>query len=257
MTTKIGIAGCTGRVGKLLIAELQSGAYKNLELAGGTVRQMGGQEFDFFVTDNPEDLFKKSDMVIDFTTPEATRTHLELAVKHGVALLIATTGLKTADEDKIKKASASLPIIYSANTSIAVNMLDALVEKTAKALGVEFDVEIVEAHHKHKVDAPSGTALMLGKTAAKARRQDFVANAVLAREGHTGPRETGQIGISTVRGGDVAGEHTVYFFGEGERLELKQQATDRKLYATGALKGAAWLADKDKGLYSMRDVLGL
>lgn len=253
---KIGIPGCTGRVGSLLVKELLSGNWPALELAGGTTRKGSVKGADYFITSSADELFQRSDFIIDFTLPDATRTHIELAQKHKTPILIATTGLNAADEAAIEKLAASVPVIYAANTSVAVTVLAALVEKAAKAMP-EFDIEIVEAHHKHKVDAPSGTAIMLGRVAAKARGVSFEDVAILSREGNTGERKAGQIGFSTIRGGDAVGEHTVYFLGEGERIELKQQASDRALYARGALKAALWAKDKAPGLYSMRDVLGL
>ena len=257
---KIGITGCRGRVGSLLVNELLSGAHKGLKLAGGSalpaeVKAAGNP--GFFITADAEYLFEKADAVIDFTVPAATRQHIALAAKYKKPLIIGTTGLTAADEKKIKDAAKKIPVIYTANYSVCVNMLEALVEKAAAVLDDDFDIEIVEAHHKHKIDAPSGTALMLGRAAAKARKIDFGKNAVLSREGITGARKDGQIGFSTLRGGDAAGEHTVYFLGDGERLELKQQATNRALYARGALRAARWVNGKKPGLYSMRDVLGL
>ena len=257
---KIGIVGCQGRVGSLLVQELLSGTHGNLELAGGTVLPEhldAAKNEGFFVTDSAEELFDRADLIIDFTIPEATREHIQLAAQTGTKYIIATTGLTSDDERTITNAAQNAPIIYSANMSIAVTILDALVEKTAAALGDDFDIEIVEAHHKHKIDAPSGTAIMLGRTAANARDLSFDDHAVLSREGITGARKDNEIGFSTIRGADVVGEHTVYFLGNGERLELKQQATNRALYAKGALTAAKWLAEKPSGLYSMRDVLGL
>ncbi len=256
---KIGITGCTGRVGALLIKELLSGKWNGLELAGGTTRSKKIVDEPYFITDNADDLFKRADMVIDFTLPEATRQHIKLAEKHKTPILIATTGLSENDEKAIKALSQTVPVIYAANTSIAVTVLTALVEKAASAMGSEFDIEIIEAHHKHKIDAPSGTALMLGRTAAHARDEDFTDIAKLSREGETGPRPKGEIGFATIRGGDAVGEHTVMFLGEGERLELKQQASDRVLYARGALRAALWIANNklQSGLFTMRDVLNL
>lgn len=235
MSIKIGITGCTGRVGTLLVQELQSGAYNGLSLAGGTVRTMGTQEFDFFVTDDPRTLFEKSDVIIDFTAPEATRDHVALAKETKTAIVVATSGLSTNDEDTLRQIAKYIPLIYAPNTSVIVTVMNALVAQAAKALGSEYDIEIVEGHHKHKVDAPSGTALMLGKTAASARGIDFERNAILSREGETGARPDNAIGFSTVRGGDLVGEHRVGFYGTGERLEISNQSTDRTLYARGAI----------------------
>lgn len=254
---KIGVVGCMGRVGSLLVAEILSGNWERAELAGGTV--LPGEERDtgYFITSDAAELFKCADIVIDFTCPTATLHHAALAAQHGKTLVIGTTGLSAEDEKKLADAAQKTQIVYTANYSIAVNMLMALAEKTAATLGPEFDIEIVEGHHKHKVDAPSGTALMIGKAAAKARGIDFDGHAVLSREGITGARTDGDIGFSTIRGGDMVGEHTVYFIGKGERLELKQQATDRALYAQGAIRAALWAAEQKPGLYSMKDVLGL
>ena len=256
---KIGITGCLGRVGSLLVEEILAGQHDGVELAGGTVLTADLDKMSdagFFVTDSADELFTKSDAVIDFTLPQATREHVELAAKHQTTYVIATTGLTDADEEQIHAASEKTRLVYSANYSIAVNMLEALTEKTAAALP-DYDIEIIEGHHKYKIDAPSGTAIMLGRAAAKARGVNFNDKAVLSREGETGARTDGEIGFSTIRGGDMVGEHTVYFIGDGERLELKQQATNRSLYAKGAIKAAKWAHDKENGLYTMRDVLGI
>lgn len=254
---KIGITGCAGRVGSLLVQELRSGAWneKGLELVGGTVEKSEKKTFDFFVTSSPEDLFEKADCVIDFTAPAATRAHAWLAAKHKTALVIGTTGLSKEDEMELGDAAKEAPIVYAANMSVGVNMLLALVEQTAARLGPEWDIEIFEAHHKHKVDAPSGTALAIGKAAAKGRGGTLDALAEYDRHGHTGARKPGNIGFSVARGGDVVGEHTAYFYADGERIELSHRATNRALFARGALRAASWTKGKAPGLYSMRDVL--
>lgn len=256
-TIKIGIAGCTGRVGSLLVKELLSGHWEGLELAGGTVKAGYPHPSDFFVTEKPDELFEVADLVIDFTAPEATAQHIWLAAKHHKPLIVATTGLSDQQEKELADAAREAPILYSANTSIGVNLLCALVEQAAARLGAEWDIEIVETHHKHKVDAPSGTALALGKAAAEGRGVALADEAVYARHGHTGARKDGTIGFAVMRGGDVAGEHSVNFFGESERIELTHRATDRAIFARGALRAARWLADQDYGLYSMRDMLAL
>ena len=253
---KIGITGCTGRVGSILVKELLSTSWNGLEIAGGTTRKGSLDGATYFVTNNPKELFERADAVIDFTLPDATREHIKIAKETNTPILIATTGLSAEDEAAIEKLSQTVPVIYAANTSVAVTVLAALVEKAAKALP-DYDIEIVEAHHKLKVDAPSGTAIMLGRVAAKARGVNFDDVARLSREGHTGERPDGEIGFSTIRGGDAVGEHTVYFLSDGERIEIKQQASDRSLYARGALKAIKWIANKDNGLFSMRDVLGV
>jgi 4-hydroxy-tetrahydrodipicolinate reductase len=240
---KIGVSGSKGRVGSILVSQLS--VMDDVEFVGGIDRD-----------DDPTPLFETADVVIDFSTPESTVRNAKLAAENGCALIACTTGLSADDEKALEEASAKTPIVYASNTSIAVNVLFALTEMAAKILP-DYDIEITEAHHNKKVDAPSGTALTLGKTAAAARGHDFEDVAVLSREGQVGARETGEIGFSTIRGGDAVGEHTVYFFGEGERIEIKQQATNRALYAQGAIRAAKWVDGKAPGLYSMRDVLGI
>jgi 4-hydroxy-tetrahydrodipicolinate reductase len=256
---KVGVVGCTGRVGQILIEELQSENWKKagLELAGGTSRTTIDSVHGFFITDDPEELFQKADVVIDFTLPEGTRKHAALAAKHKKALIVGTTGLSAADEKALQDAAKNTAIVYAANMSVGVNMLMALVEQAAQRLSDGWDIEIFESHHKHKVDAPSGTALALGKAAAKGRNGNLDQLADYNRHGQTGARQNGKIGFSVARGGDVVGEHTVFFFGDGERLELTHRATNRALFASGALRAALWTKGKPAGLYSMRDVLGL
>ena len=256
---KVGIVGCNGRVGKLLTSELLSGDWNEhgLELAGGSARSGTNVDGDFFVTDDVDALFQKSDVVIDFTLPEGTLAHVKLAEKHNVALVIGTTGLSLEDEEYLKDAAKTVPIVYAANMSVGVNLLLALVEQAAARLASEWDIEIFESHHKYKVDAPSGTALALGKAAATGRGNNLENLAEYDRHGQIGAREKGKIGFSVARGGDVVGEHTVFFYGDGERLELSHKATNRSLFAKGALRAAAWSNGKEPGLYSMRDVLDL
>lgn len=256
---KIGIVGCNGRVGKLLIEELKSGNWdaKGLKLAGGSARIGTVEENGFFVTDNEEELFERADCIIDFTLPEGTVTHAKLAAKHQKTLIIGTTGLSADDEDVLKESAQKTTIIYAANMSVGVNLLLALVEQAAAKLSSDWDIEIFEAHHKYKVDAPSGTALAIGKAAATGRGNSLENLAEYVRHGTTGVREKGKIGFSVARGGDVVGEHTAFFFSDGERLELTHKATNRSLFAKGALHAALWSAGKAPGLYSMRDVLDL
>lgn len=248
---KVGILGYRGRIGTLLVQELQSGDWDGMSLSGGTDRKTQ-METDFFTTENPEVLFEQADILIDFTIPEATEQHAHIAAKTGKALVIGTTGLSDAQEKIIQGSSAHAPILYAANMSVGVNMLLALVEQAAAKLGDDWDIEIHETHHKYKVDSPSGTALALGKAAASARGIDLD-----IKHDRSGKREQGHIGFSVQRGGDVAGEHMVTFFGEGERLQLGHVATNRALFARGALRAAKWLYGRDNGLYSMKNVLGL
>lgn len=240
---KIGVCGYKGRVGHLVVQGIADD--NALTFAGGVDRG-----------DDPAPLFAASDVVIDFSTPAATAQNAVIAAQTGKPLVACTTGLSKEQEAVLQQAALKTAIVYASNTSVAVNVLFALVERAAKILP-DYDIEIIEAHHNKKVDAPSGTALTLGKTAAAARGAVFENVAVLSREGHMGERRPGEIGFSTVRGGDAVGEHTVIFFGQGERLELRQQATNRGLYAQGAIQAAKWVKGKSSGLYTMRDVLGL
>lgn len=264
--TAIGIAGVTGRMGQaLLTAVLER---DNLCLAAGSVRAgspfagelivgPGGESTDLHAVVEAQTLFAASDVVIDFTSPEATAQHVRLAAETGTALILGTTGLGEKIEADIQTASLKAPILKAANFSLGVTVLTALVARAARALGPAFDIEILEMHHHHKVDAPSGTALALGHAAARARgvRLSDVSDRV--RDGHTGPRRTDAIGFATLRGGDVAGEHSVIFAGAGERLELTHRASDRAIFARGAVTAAIWLSHQPPGLYTMEDCLGL
>ncbi|MGH1376385.1 MAG: 4-hydroxy-tetrahydrodipicolinate reductase [Alphaproteobacteria bacterium] len=256
---KIGVVGCNGRVGAVVISELLSGNWEphGLELSGGSARNTTNGDEKFFTTQNEEELFERSDCIIDFTLPEGTAAHAKLAAKHKTTLIVGTTGLTTEDEETLKEAARETTIIYSANMSVGVNLLSALIEQAAARLDPDWDIEIFESHHKYKLDAPSGTALALGRSAAIGRGNSLENLAEYDRHGQIGAREKGKIGFSVARGGDVVGEHTVFFYGEGERVELTHKATDRSLFAKGALRAARWSKDKEPGLYSMRDVLDL
>lgn len=232
---KIAIAGYKGRMGQMLVRELDSGAWPDLSYAGGTTS-----------SDHPEALFE-ADAVIDFTTPDATRKHIWLAAKHHKPIVIGTTGMTAYDMKEMQDAGKECPLLFSANMSVGVNLLAALVEQASKRLGTDFDIEVSEIHHRNKVDAPSGTALMLGKATGR----------TAAAIDRSGKRETGTLGYAVQRGGDVIGEHTVTFFGIGERLELGHRAHDRSLFAKGALRAVSWLKGKPHGSYTMRDVLDL
>jgi 4-hydroxy-tetrahydrodipicolinate reductase len=251
---KTGIAGYTGRVGQILVKELLSGAWDGLELSAGSSRKIHPEHFpaeSFLVVHSAEELAANSDCIIDFTTPDATIENLNACVKNKTALIVGTTGLKGDGEKEIANAAKNIPIVYSANMSLGVNLLLALVEKTAATLGPEWDIEIHETHHRNKVDAPSGTALALGKAAQKGRGGgDFSTE-------RQGKRKEGDIGYAVSRGGDVVGEHMVTFLGAGERIELGHKAADRTLFARGALRAAQWIQGKPPGLYTMRDVLGI
>lgn len=250
---KVGMTGCTGRMGQTLIHEITSGAFDGLELAGGCDRADADISLMPFTTfESPDKLFEESDCVIDFTLPAATSRHIDLAVEHNTPLVIGTTGLGEEIEKKIEEAAKTVPVFYAANMSIGVNLLIALVEQAASKLGPEWDIEIFETHHKHKIDSPSGTAISLGKAAKAGRggKGEFVTD-------RDGKRNQGDIGYAVQRGGEVIGEHTVTFFAGAERIELSHKAANRSLFAHGALRAAQWLSGKPAGLYSMRDVLGL
>lgn len=197
------------------------------------------------------------DVLVDFTRPEASLELLAACRQHGRGMVIGTTGFSNAQLAEIDTASAEIPIVMAANYSLGVTLLRALVGQATKALGADFDIEIVEAHHRHKVDAPSGTALALGEAAAEARGVRLDDVAVRARDGHTGEREPGAIGFATVRGGDVVGDHQVLFLGDGERIEIGHRASSRATFAVGALRAAAWLRGRSPGRYDLFDVLGL
>ncbi len=250
----IGIAGYRGRVGQLLIKELQSGAWTDLDLSAGSTRSLHAEHYpseSFSVVGTANDLMAACDCVIDFTTPESTLENIAAAVKAQTALVIGTTGLDAIAEKLLHDAAKKIPVVYAANMSVGVNVLLALVEQAASRLGPAWDIEIFESHHKNKVDAPSGTALALGKAAKSGRGHgDF-------KTDRTGKRVEGDIGYAVSRGGDVVGEHMVTFYGMGERIELGHKASDRTLFAKGALTAAQWLDKKPAGLYTMRDVLGL
>ncbi|MEM9469136.1 MAG: 4-hydroxy-tetrahydrodipicolinate reductase [Pseudomonadota bacterium] len=235
---KIGVTGYKGRVGQLLVEHINTA--EDLEFAGGIDKG-----------DDAETLFDKADIIIDFTRPEATVSHAKLAAETQTALVIGTTGLTKEDEDILKQAAKKTAIVYAANMSVGVNLLLALVKQAAERLGPEWDIEIFETHHHHKIDSPSGTALAIGKAAQEGRGSGgFVTD----REG---ARKQGDIGYAVQRGGDVVGEHMATFFGQGERIELGHKASDRSLFVKGALHAARWIKGKPAGLYSMQDVLDL
>lgn len=266
-TLKIGVVGCAGRMGRMLLRTILEA--DGCELAGGTepagserigadLGELAGHgALGAAVGDDAVALFAKSDVVIDFTKPAASVAHAELAAQGHVGYVLGTTGLSGDQQSAIEKAAAHTAIVQAANMSLGVNLLLALVERTAGILDAAYDIEILEMHHRHKVDAPSGTALALGQAAAAGREVALDAVAQKVRDGVTGARRRGDIGFATLRGGDVAGEHTVIFAGEGERIEFAHRASTREVFARGAVKAARWVHGKPAGLYSMRDVLGL
>lgn len=264
---KIGIVGCAGRMGQMLVREITATA--GCTLAGGTGR-IGGpalgkdlgllagiEEAGVVVTDDPVALFALADAVIDFTSPDSTERHAALAAQAQTVLIIGTTGLHPSQQAAVAQAATHTPIVQSPNMSLGVNLLLALVEQVAGALGDDYDIDILEMHHRNKVDAPSGTALGLGRAVAAGRKVALEDVWQKVRDGHTGVRPRGEIGFATLRGGDVVGDHTVMFAADGERIELTHKASSRQVFAKGAVRAALWARDKTPGLYSMRDVLGL
>jgi 4-hydroxy-tetrahydrodipicolinate reductase len=261
------VAGAGGRMGRTLvraIAEAKGltlvGALEDARspLIGADAGMLAGLgENGVKLAADAAALLEKADGIIDFTAPAATVAYAALAAKLGKVHVIGTTGLSAADETKIKEAASKAVIVKSGNMSLGVNLLAALTKRVAKTLDNSFDIEILEMHHNKKVDAPSGTALLLGRAAAEGRGIDLDTHAVKAREGHTGARKVGDIGFATLRGGTVVGEHTVMFAGAAERIELTHKAEDRMIFARGALHAALWARGQKPGLYSMMDVLGL
>ena len=209
------------------------------------------------ISDDPAALFETIDGIIDFTVPSATLSLVGHSARAGIVHVIGTTGIDAAGEEKIRAAAKTARIVKSGNMSLGVNILASLVRRAAAALGEEFDIEILEMHHRHKIDAPSGTALMLGQAAAAGRNLDLSQRSVRSRDGHTGARPVGDIGFAALRGGSVVGDHTVMFAGPSERIELSHKAEARDLFAYGAVKAALWARGQKPGFYSMTDVLGL
>jgi 4-hydroxy-tetrahydrodipicolinate reductase len=198
-----------------------------------------------------------ADVLIDFTRPEGTLAHLKLCRELGVRAVIGTTGFDDAGKAAIAEAAREIPVVFAPNMSVGVNVVLKLLDMAARALATGYDIEVIEAHHRHKVDAPSGTALAMGEVVASALGRDLKTCAVYAREGHTGPRDPSSIGFATIRGGDIVGDHTVLFAGTGERIEISHKSSSRQGYAQGSLRAAHFLADRPAGLYGMADVLGL
>ena len=261
------ITGASGRMGQMLVRTVL--ASDQARLVGAIERPgnpwigrdlgeaMGGAPLGITVTDDAVQAIATAQAVIDFTSPAATVAFAELAAQARAVHVIGTTGLESGDLAKIKAAARHAPIIRAGNMSLGVNLLVGLTRRVAAALGEDWDIEVVEAHHNRKVDAPSGTALMLGEAAAEGRGQSLDDLRTPAREGITGAREKGSIGFSAIRGGDIVGEHDVIFASTGERVILRHVATDRAIFARGALRAALWGQDKGPGEYDMADVLGL
>lgn len=263
---KIGILGAGGRMGQALIKACHQSSDATLVAAldhaqspllgrdSGT--HAGEDPNGIAITPVSEEGLAGLDVVIDFSRPEGTLQLLEYCKIHKVALVVGTTGFSEAQKDSIKGAAKELPIMMAANMSVGVNLCLKLLETLTKTIGQEADIEIIEAHHRHKVDAPSGTALRMGEVIADTLGIDLKEHAIYGREGHTGERDRQTIGFSTIRAGDIVGEHTALFALDGERIELTHKASSRMTFANGAVRAAQWVSGKAPGLYDMQDVLG-
>ena len=263
---RIIVAGASGRMGRMLIRAVCEA--EGVELAGATERPGSGwigqdagilaglSELGAAVTDDLATC-PKADAVIDFTAPQATLSHAAIATRRGMRMVIGTTGFEPAMLDTLRKTLDGAPVVMAANYSVGVTLALELIRRAAAVLDPDYDAEILEAHHRHKVDAPSGTALAMGRALADGRGVNLDDKAVYARQGITGPREPGSIGFSVVRGGNIVGEHKAMFIADEERVEINHIASDRMVFARGAVRAAAWLTGQGPGWYDMRDVLGL
>lgn len=264
---RIGLVGVSGRMGLSLIKAVAASENVKLGLAvsrpgSPSIAKDAGElagigRLDLPVRDNLTNYLDQFDVLIDFTRPESSLDYIEICRQAGKKIVIGTTGFSEAEKEQIKQASQEIGIVFAPNMSVGVNLCLKLLEMTAKVMGDYTDIEVIEAHHRHKVDAPSGTALRMGEVVAKALGRELNDCAVYAREGHTGERPRNAIGFSTIRAGDIVGEHTVMFADEGERVEITHKATSRMTFANGAVRAAVWLANQPRGLYDMQDVLGL
>ncbi len=264
---RVGINGAGGRMGKTLIQacvdhpDTQLGAAFEISSSNAVGQDAGvcagmeslGVSINSELANHTNDF----DVLIDFTIPECTMQSLEVCEQHGKSMIIGTTGLDDSQKLKLQQASKNISIVFAPNMSVGVNLCLKLLQTAAKTLGDEYDVEIIEAHHKHKVDAPSGTALRMGEVVAESLGRNLKDCAVYGREGHTGERDQKTIGFETIRAGDIVGDHTVMFAGTGERVEITHKASSRMTFAQGAMRAASWLSSKSNGLYDMQDVLGL
>ena len=264
---RIAIVGAPGRMGRNLIQAVQQAegvalgaalARSGSSLLGVDAGELAGiGKTGVIVSDDLQKVVNDFDVLIDFTRPEGTLEYLAFCRQHNKAMVIGTTGFDEAGKAAIRAAAEEIGIVFAANFSVGVNLVLNLLQQAAKVMGDYADIEIVEAHHRHKVDAPSGTALAMGEAIADAMKWNLDEHAVYAREGHTGERKAQTIGFATVRAGDIVGEHTAMFADIGERVEITHKASSRMTFANGAVKSALWLKDKKSGLFDMRDVLDL
>ena len=262
----IAIAGASGRMGRMLIEAVQADATLRLsgalDVAGSPALGLDaaaalGRPCGVAITSDLQAGLAGADVLIDFTRPEGTLAHLAACRALGVRSVIGTTGFTPAQRAELAAHAQHVGIVFAPNMSVGVNVMLKLLEQAARSLGEDYDAEVIEAHHRHKVDAPSGTALALGEAVARGRGVDLAARGVYTRHGHTGERSRGDIGFATVRGGDIVGEHTVMFAGTGERIEISHKSSSRANYADGSLRAARFVAAQGPGLYGMADVLGL
>lgn len=268
MTVRVGITGAAGRMGRQLLQAVADSdqdveVAAAVEAAGSTLigvdtgELLGRDASGIRIVDALGAVISEIDVLIDFTTPAATLANAQICVASDVAMVVGTTGMSTDEEATLLARMSTLPICKASNFATGVNLAFRLLAQAARVLGDEVDVEIVEAHHRHKVDAPSGTALSMGQVIADTLGRDLDKVAVYGRQGQTGERDRETIGFSTVRAGDVVGDHTVIFAADGERLEITHRASSRMAFARGAVRAAVWLADRPAGVYDMQDVLGL
>ncbi|MBN3760683.1 4-hydroxy-tetrahydrodipicolinate reductase [Burkholderia sp. Ac-20365] len=262
---RIAVAGATGRMGRMLIDAVLNAS--DATLVGALSKEGGyalGQDAGAFVgkttgvviSNDADAVLSSSDVLLDFTRPEGTLAYLDVAQRHSVKMVIGTTGFDAAQLDLIQAASKKIAVMFASSTSASLNVTLRLIELAAKNFAEGYDIEIVEAHHRYKVDAPSGTALTIGETIATALGHNLADRAVFAREGMTGPRVPSTIGFSAIRGGDIVGEHAVLFIGDGERIEITHKTLNRLPYVSGAMRAARFLMGRDSGLFDMGDVLG-
>jgi 4-hydroxy-tetrahydrodipicolinate reductase len=265
-TLNIAIAGASGRMGRALIEAVCNAPDARLAAAldraespmiGAEAGQMLGLNTGVAISHDVAAGISRATTFIDFTRPEGTLEHMALCREHGVAMVIGTTGFDAAGKAAIEAAAKDIPIVFAPNMSVGVNLVFKLLDVAARVLDEGFDIEIIEAHHRHKIDAPSGTALRMGEVIANALGRDLSQCAVYGREGVTGERDPSTIGFATVRGGDIVGDHTALFAGIGDRVEITHKSSSRMTYALGSLRAARFLAARKNGLFDMQDVLGL
>lgn len=263
---RIAIAGASGRMGRMLIEAVLNAPDCELagalDISGNPALGMDagaflGRSTGVIITSDVAAGLARAQVLIDFTRPEGTLAHLRVCQQLGVKMVIGTTGFGDADKAQLAQAAQSLAMVMAPNMSVGVNVTLRLLQMAAKALSTGYDIEVIEAHHRHKVDAPSGTALKMGEVIAEALGRDLKDCAVYAREGHTGERDPSSIGFATIRGGDIVGDHTVMFAGTGERVEITHRSGSRSNYAQGSLRAARYLADRSSGMFDMFDVLNL